>query len=45
MTGIALKGHLVTAGCPIPTTIVAAHSDELAKDRVLQDGVVRHLGK
>jgi FixJ family two-component response regulator len=45
MTGIDLHGHLVDAGYAIPTILVTAYPDEVARRRALKDGVVCYLSK
>jgi FixJ family two-component response regulator len=45
MTGIELQRHLVDEGYAIPTILVTAYPDEVAKDRALKDGVVCYLSK
>jgi FixJ family two-component response regulator len=45
MTGVELHRHLVDAGYAIPTILVTAYPDEVARDRALKDGVVCYLGK
>jgi FixJ family two-component response regulator len=45
MTGVELHRHLIDAGYTIPTILVTAYPDELARNRALKDGVVCYLGK
>ena len=45
MTGIELYRHLVDVGHRIPTILVTAYPDEIARKRALQDGVVCYLSK
>jgi FixJ family two-component response regulator len=45
MTGVELHGRLVNSGYAIPTILVTAYPDEVVRDRVLKDGVVRYLSK
>ena len=45
MTGIELHRHLIDAGYAIPTILVTAYPDEVARKRALRDGVVCYLGK
>ena len=45
MTGVELHRRLVDAGYAIPTILVTAYPDELARTRALKDGVVCYLGK
>ena len=45
MTGIELHRHLVDVGHRIPTILVTAYPDEIARKRASQDGVVCYLSK
>src|SRR4029453_18040531 len=45
MTGIELYRHLIDAGHPIPTILLTAYPDEVARRRAMKDGVVCYLGK
>ena len=45
MTGIELHRHLIDAGRPIPTILVTAYPDEVARRRAMKDGVVCYLCK
>ena len=45
MTGVELHRHLVDAGYAIPTILVTAYPDEVARDRALKDGIVCYLSK
>jgi FixJ family two-component response regulator len=45
MTGIELHRHLIDAGNPIPTILVTAYPDEVARRRAMKDGVVCYLSK
>jgi FixJ family two-component response regulator len=45
MTGIELHKHLVDAGHGIPTILVTAYPNEVARNRALKDGVVCYLCK
>ena len=45
MTGVELHRHLLDAGYAIPTILVTAYPEELARKRALKDGVVCYLGK
>jgi len=45
MTGVELHRHLVRAGYTIPTILVTAYPDEVARDRAAKDGVVCYLSK
>lgn len=45
MTGFELHKHLVGAGHRIPTILVTAYPDELARNRASKDGVFCYLGK
>ena len=45
MTGVELHRHLVDVGHRIPTILVTAYPDELARNRALKDGVVCYLSK
>ena len=45
MTGIELHKQLVEAGHAIPTILVTAYPNEVARNRALKDGVVCYLPK
>ena len=45
MTGVELHRHLIEAGHPIPTILVTAYPDEVARGRAMKDGVVCYLCK
>jgi FixJ family two-component response regulator len=45
MTGFELHRHLVDAGYAIPTILITAFPDEVARDQALKDGVVCYLSK
>jgi FixJ family two-component response regulator len=45
MTGLELYGQLVDAGLAIPTILVTAYPDDVARDRAMNDGVVCYLRK
>ena len=45
MTGVELHRHLVAAGYTIPTILVTAYPDEVARRSALKDGVVCYLRK
>lgn len=45
MTGLELFRQLINAGQAIPTILVTAYSNEIDRERALQDGVVCYLGK
>jgi FixJ family two-component response regulator len=45
MTGIELHRHLIDADHPIPTILVTAYPDEVARRRAMKDGVVCYLCK
>jgi FixJ family two-component response regulator len=45
MTGVQLHRHLVEAGYAIPTILVTAYPNEVARNRALKDGVVCYLSK
>ena len=45
MSGIELHRYLVDAGYAIPTILVTAYPQEVARDRALKDGVVCYLSK
>ena len=45
MTGIELHRHLTDAGHPIPTILVTAYPDEVARGRAMKNGVVCYLCK
>ena len=45
MTGIELYDRLVSSGEPITTILITAFSDERARERALQSGVIGYLTK
>jgi FixJ family two-component response regulator len=45
MTGIELHRHLINAGYTIPTILVTAYPNEVARKRVLKGGIVCYLCK
>jgi FixJ family two-component response regulator len=45
MSGIELHAHLTKSGHTIPTILVTAYPDELARRRALKDGVFCYLPK
>jgi FixJ family two-component response regulator len=45
MTGIELHRHLVAMGHRIPTILVTAYPDEIARKRAFRDGVVCYVPK
>ena len=45
MSGIELHRLLVDAGYAVPTILVTAYPDEVARDRALKDGVDWYLSK
>ena len=45
MTGVELYRHLADAGYAIPTILITAYPDKVARDRALKDGVVCYLSK
>jgi FixJ family two-component response regulator len=45
MTGIELHRHLTSAGYAIPTILVTAYPDEIARRRALKDGIHCYLPK
>lgn len=45
MSGVELHRHLVDRGQMIPTILVTAYPDEMARIRALKDGVVCYLSK
>jgi FixJ family two-component response regulator len=45
MTGVELHRHLIHTGYPIPTILVTAYPDEVARRRAMKDGVVCYLCK
>ncbi|MGY4573883.1 response regulator [Bradyrhizobium pachyrhizi] len=45
MTGVELHRHLVDAGYAIPTILITAYPDKVARDQALKDGVVCYLSK
>ena len=44
-TGIELYQKLVDAGLAIPTILITAYPDDMARNRALKDGVVCYLSK
>lgn len=45
MTGVELHKHLMDIGCTIPTILITAYPDGVARDRAIRDGVVCYLSK
>ncbi len=45
MTGFELHSHLLDAGHAIPTILITAYPDEVARDRALKNGVIYYLSK
>ncbi len=45
MTGVQLHRHLIDAGYAIPTILVTAYPDEIARGRAMKDGIVCYLRK
>jgi FixJ family two-component response regulator len=45
MSGLALYGHLLAAGAPIPTILMTAYPDEVGRARALGAGVTGYLTK
>lgn len=45
MSGLALYGHLVAVGTPIPTILVTAYPDDNVRARALSAGVTGYLPK
>jgi FixJ family two-component response regulator len=45
MSGLALYGHLVAVGTPIPTVLITAYPDETVRARALSAGVTGYLVK
>jgi FixJ family two-component response regulator len=45
MTGIELHRHLLAMGHQIPTILVTAYPDEIARKRAFKDGVVCYVSK
>ena len=45
MTGVELHRRLIDAGHAIPTILVTAYPDEVARRRAMKDGIVCYLGK
>jgi FixJ family two-component response regulator len=45
MTGIELHRHLLATGRRIPTILVTAYPDEVARKRAFKDGVVCYVAK
>src|SRR3974377_1845094 len=43
MTGVELHKHLVQAGHAIPTILVTAYPNEVARNRALKDGAVCYV--
>jgi FixJ family two-component response regulator len=45
MSGLALYGHLIAIGAPIPTILITAYPDESVRARALSAGVIGYLIK
>jgi FixJ family two-component response regulator len=45
MSGLALYGHLVAVGSPIPTILITAYPDETVRARAINAGVTAYLSK
>jgi len=45
MSGLALYGHLVAVGTPIPTILITAYPDDNVRVRALNAGVTGYLPK
>jgi FixJ family two-component response regulator len=45
MSGLALYGHLVSGGTPIPTILMTAYPDETVRTRAISAGVTAYLIK
>jgi FixJ family two-component response regulator len=45
MTGLELHEHLVATGVAIPTVIISAHPEKLARDRARKAGITCFLAK
>jgi FixJ family two-component response regulator len=45
MSGLALHGHLVAGGAPIPMILMTAYPDESVRARAVEAGVVAYLTK
>ncbi len=45
MTGLDLHRHLVASGKTIPTILITAYPDEIAREHALADGVIGYLSK
>ena len=45
MSGLALYGHLVAVGTPIPTILITAYPDDSVRARALNAGVTGYLPK
>jgi len=45
MSGLALYGHLMAVGTPIPTILITAYPDDAARARALSIGVTGYLIK
>ncbi|MGH6724949.1 MAG: response regulator transcription factor [Pseudolabrys sp.] len=45
MSGLALYGHLVATGVPIPTILITAYPNEEVRTRALNAGVTGYLTK
>ena len=45
MSGVALYGHLIAVGTPIPTILITAYPDETIRARALNAGVTGYLIK
>jgi FixJ family two-component response regulator len=45
MSGLALYGHLIASGAPIPTILITAYPDDDIRARALSAGVMGYLTK
>jgi FixJ family two-component response regulator len=45
MSGLALYGHLVAVGAPIPTILITAYPDEAVRARAISAGLTGYLVK
>lgn len=45
MTGLELFSHLIAVGTPIPTVLVTAYPDKVARTRALKAGIRCYLAK
>jgi FixJ family two-component response regulator len=45
MSGLELLRHLAASGSRVPTIVLTAHGDEVAREQSLQAGAVAFLGK